>query len=169
MDRRAGLLNAPPTPRGVALFLLSMGCVVSLAAEPLSSVVGPEAKLFARVNELRRARHLELLRADPALAKVALEHANDMARKAYLSHDNPAGQNPLDRVRAAGIDGFRLLAENIASSDVSGDRISAIIEEWLRSPLHRENLLNPAFNTSGVALVETADGRTLVVQLYATF
>jgi hypothetical protein len=29
--------------------------------------------------------------------------------------------------------------------------------------------LNPAFNTSGVAIVEAPNGRTLVVELYATY
>jgi uncharacterized protein YkwD len=86
-----------------------------------------------------------------------------------VSHVNTAGQNPLERVRAAGIGGFRLLAENIGASDEGGDRLEAVVREWLRSPVHRENLLNPAFNTTGVAVVETPTGRTLYVQLFATY
>jgi uncharacterized protein YkwD len=92
-----------------------------------------------------------------------------MARRDYVAHVDPDGQNPLDRVQRSGVDGFRLLAENIGASNVAGDRLASITEEWLRSPLHRENLLNPAFNSSGVGIVQTSDGRTLVVQLYATF
>jgi uncharacterized protein YkwD len=169
MDRRARLLSPASTPRGVLLFLIGFWFVVSAAATPLWSLVGPEAQIFSHVNELRRARHLEPLRANPALAKVALAHANEMARNNYLSHVNLGGEDPLARVRAAGIEGFKLLAENIASSAAAGDRISAVIEEWLRSPSHRENLLNPAFNTTGLGVVETPDGHTLVVELFATF
>ena len=92
-----------------------------------------------------------------------------MARDGYLSHINPAGQNPLDRVHAAGITGFRLLAENIAATNKRGDRIAEIIDSWMNSPIHRENLLNPAFNTTGIAVVEGRDGTTIAVQLYATY
>ena len=164
MDRRARLLSPASTPQGVLLFLIGFWFVVSAAAAPLWSLVGPEAQLFSRVNELRRERHLEPLRAHPALAKVALAHANEMARNDYLSHVNLGGEDPLARVRAAGIEGFK-----IASSAAAGYRISAVIEEWLRSPSHRENLLNPAFNTTGLGVVETPDGHTLVVELFATF
>ena len=163
------LLSPPPTPHGLAVFLLGFGLVVSAAAAPLSPLVGPEARLFARVNEVRSTHHLGRLRANPELARVALAHAQDMARNGYLSHVNAGGQDPLERVRAAGIEGFKLLAENIAASDVAAERVSAMVEEWLRSPLHRENLLNPVFNSSGLAVVEAPDGRTLAVQLFATF
>ncbi len=163
------LLSPPPTPHGLAVFLLAFGLVVSSAAEPLWTLVGSEAQLFARANDVRRKHQLGTLRASPALAEVALAHAQDMARNGYLSHVNPDGQDPLERVRAAGIEGLKLLAENIGSSDMGDDRVGAIVEEWLRSPRHRENLLNPAFNSSGVAVVEASNGRTLAVQLYATF
>lgn len=169
MAEAGRLLSPPPTPRGVAVFLLAFGLVISAAAEPLWSLVGPEAKLFSRVNELRAERHLKKLRASPELAKVARAHAEDMLRNDYLSHRDRLGRNPLERVRAAGIEGFKLLAENIASSDVAEARVAAIVEEWLQSTLHRENLLNPAFNTSGLAVVESPDGHTLAVQLFATF
>ncbi len=169
MARPARLLSPPPTPRGVVVFLLAFGLVVSSAAEPLWTLVGQEAQLFSGANDVRRQHHLGALRASPALAEVALAHAQDMARNDYLSHINPEGQNPLQRVQAAGIEGFKLLAENIGSSNVTDDRVSTIVEEWLRSPRHRENLLNPAFNTSGVAVIEAPNGRTLAVQLYATF
>jgi uncharacterized protein YkwD len=121
------------------------------------------------INQVRLERHLLPLKASPQLAAVAQAHARDMAEQGYVSHVNPNGEDPLARVRAAGIDGLRLLAENIGVSSESGDRITAIIQEWLASPLHRENILNPAFNTTGLAIVKTGAGETLAVQLYATF
>ena len=169
MARPARLLSPPPTPGGLVAFLLVFGLVVASAAEPLWGLMGQEAQLFSSANDVRRQHHLGALRTSPALAEVALAHAQDMARNDYLSHVNPEGQDPLQRVQAAGIEGFKLLAENIGSSNVTDDRVLTIVEEWLRSPRHRENLLNPAFNTSGVAVVEAPNGRTLAVQLYATF
>ena len=135
----------------------------------MESLVGPEAQLLERVNRVRSDHHLRALHGSQDLAQVARSHADEMAREGYLSHINPRGENPLQRVEAAGIQGFRLLAENIAASDVTGDRISAVVTEWLRSPIHRENLLNPAFNTSGIGIVQAPDGRTVFVELFATF
>ena len=74
-----------------------------------------------------------------------------------------------ESARAAGIEGFRLLAENIGESNIGGDRIAAVIEAWLASTSHRKNLLNPAFNHTGIGTAETADGRSLFVQLFATY
>jgi uncharacterized protein YkwD len=168
MDKRRSL-TPPPSLYSAVGFLCGMALVISAAAGPLWSLVGSEAELMKGVNEVRRERHLKPLSSSPELARVAQAHARDMAQQDYLSHVNPKGEDPLARVRAAGIEGVKLLAENIGSSSKSGDRIASIIQEWLASPVHRENVLNPAFNTTGVAIVETADGKTLAVQLYATF
>lgn len=143
--------------------------VIWLSTAPLEALAGSEAELFDRVNQVRAQHDLIPLHGSTELAAVARTHALDMARRGYLSHENPEGQNPLERVQAAGVTGFRLLAENIGSSSVGGDRVVAIVDGWLGSHDHRENLLNPAFNTAGVAVVDAPDGHTIVVELYATF
>ncbi|MFI5315822.1 MAG: CAP domain-containing protein [Myxococcota bacterium] len=150
-------------------FGAGFAAVVWLATAPLEALAGPEAELFARVNRERAEQQLIPLRASPELAAVARAHAEDMARRGYLAHESPEGKNPLDRVTAAGVSGFRLLAENIGQSSVGGDRVEAIVVEWMRSHDHRENVLNPAFNTAGVAVVDAPGGETIVVELYATF
>ena len=150
-------------------FGAGFAAVIWLATAPLEALAGPEAELFARVNAVRAEHQLIPLRASSELAAVARAHAEDMARRGYLAHENPEGKNPLDRVTAAGVTGFRLLAENIGESSVSGDRVEAIVVAWMGSHDHRENVLNPAFNTAGVAVVEAPGDKTIVVELYATF
>ena len=156
-------------PRIVVSFALGFGAIVCTSTDALSTLAGPEAKLVRRVNQLRIDHGLIQLRGSPTLGAVARAHADEMARHGYLSHINLVGQNPLERVQAAGVDGFRLLAENIAASGVRGDRTAVAIDEWMQSERHRENLLNPAFNTTGVAVVDAPGGRTIFVQLFATF
>lgn len=162
-------MSGAPSAKSLAAFLVGFWVVLSVAEGPLWALVGSEMSLHDRVNALRREHHLNALAPSDALARVARGHAEDMARNGFFDHVNLSGQNPLNRVQSAGIDGFRLLAENIGSSNVSGDRVPAVISAWLNSPIHRENLLNPAFNTSGIAVVDSDDGQTLIVQLYATF
>ena len=148
-----------------------VGCwlALSFAEQPLRMLVERDLALLERVNQVRSERHLRPLAPSEDLARVAQAHAREMASADYLDHVNRSGQNPLERAQAAGIDGMRLLAENIGSSGVSGDRIEAIVAAWLSSPVHRENLLNPAFNTTGVGFARSAEGALIVVQLYVAF
>jgi hypothetical protein len=81
----------------------------------------------------------------------------------------PRGREPAAARAGRGLSGFRLFAENIGATSVSGDRVRAIVDEWMRSHDHRENVLNPAFNTSGVGVAETGAGQTIIVELYATY
>ncbi len=162
-------MSEPPTARGVVAFIIGCALVLSLAEQPLWALAAPERNLLDRINEVRAEHHLGALRPLEPLARVAQAHADDMVGSDYFAHVSPAGQNALDRVQAAGIEGFRLLAENLGSSTVSGDRIGAIIRAWMESPVHRENVLNPAFNTSGIGFGRTGAGELIVVQLYATF
>jgi uncharacterized protein YkwD len=169
--------------RQVTPFLLGFGLIVSCATSQLSALEGVppacardkaescrvERDVFRRINDVRERYHLKPLRGRTDLARVALAHANDMARNDYRSHVDLQGRNPLDRVQGAGVDGFALLAENIGASNVSGSRIESVVEHWLRSTSHRENLLNPAFNSTGVGVAEAPDGTTIYVQLFATF
>jgi uncharacterized protein YkwD len=150
-------------------FGVAFSAVIWLSTAPLEALAGSEAQLFDRVNQVRAQYELNPLRGSTELAAVARAHALDMAKRGYLSHESPEGQNPLERTTAAGVTGFRLLAENIGSSTVGGDRIESIVSGWMGSHDHRENVLNPAFNTAGVAVVDAPDGRTIVVELYATF
>jgi uncharacterized protein YkwD len=150
-------------------FGAGFAAVIWLTIAPLEALAGPEAELFARVNAVRAEHQLIPLRGSPELAAVARAHAEDMARRGYLAHESPEGKNALDRVTSAGVTGFRLLAENIGQSNVAGDRVDAIVVEWMRSHDHRENVLNPAFNTAGVAVVEAPGDKTIVVELYATY
>jgi uncharacterized protein YkwD len=148
---------AGPTPSGVAVFLASLWLSVTLCAQPLWALLGPEIEILDGVNQVRAERHLGALTNDPALARVAQAHADDMAKRAYLDHIDKSGKNPLERVQTAGIAGFRLLAENIGSTN-QDPRVAVLIKSWLASPIHRENVLNPAFNTSGIGVATTPDG-----------
>ncbi len=155
--------------RAALSFGVGFAAVIWLATAPLEALAGPEAELLELVNQVRAERKLIALAPSQELARVARSHAEDMARRGYLAHVNPEGENPLQRAQAAGVSGFRLFAENIGATSVGGDRVRIIVDEWMRSHDHRENLLNPAFNASGVAVVEAPAGQTIVVELYASY
>ena len=82
------------------------------------------------------------------LDTVALGHANDMAEKNYFEHVDPAGHSPADRVRAVGYQ-EKLVGENIAYGPKS---VEEVVQGWLDSPGHCENIMDPRFAEMGIAL-----------------
>ena len=94
-----------------------------------------------------------------ALAGVALGHAADMASHGYFEHEDLVGRSPADRVRAVGYR-EKLVGENIAYGPQSTEEV---VQGWLDSPDHCENIMDPRFAEMGIAY---AAGRTAKRGLY---
>ena len=145
---------------------LSPFCVrVARADEVAGSHAALEARFHDAVNAVRAGKHLVPLDRDRSLDSVARAHSADMASRRYLSHVNPEGRNPLERIQAAGISGFTLAAEN-AGQTTFADPNQEILRGWIASPDHRRNLYTPPFNRTGIGFARAADGTWYVTQLY---
>ena len=81
------------------------------------------------------------------LAVVAFGHADDMARHNYFEHEDLKGRSPADRVRAFGYQ-EKLVGENIAYGPKSAEEV---VQGWLDSPGHCENIMDPRFAEMGIA------------------
>ena len=81
------------------------------------------------------------------LAGVAFGHADDMAKHNYFEHEDLSGHSPADRVRAVGYQ-EKLVGENIAYGPKSADEV---VQGWLDSPGHCENIMDPRFAEMGIA------------------
>jgi uncharacterized protein YkwD len=93
------------------------------------------------------------------LAGVASGHAIDMAQHNYFEHVDLAGKSPADRVRAVGYK-EKLVGENIAYGPGS---VEEVVQGWLDSPGHCENIMDPRFAQMGIAY---SAGRTSRRGLY---
>jgi len=155
--------------RSSLAFALGLWMMLWCVNPPIAALEGPVDGVLDRVNAFREHERLIPLTASDDLARVATAHAKDMARYGYLDHIDRAGKNPLERAQAAGLSGFALLAENIGVSDAPRSRVDAIFSAWLESPVHRANLTNPAFNTTGIGFATGRSGQTFIVQLFATY
>jgi len=115
-------------------------------AEPRSA---QDKALFDAANHERESRRLPRLKWSAALASAARLHAQKMAQKNTLSHQFPGEPDMGMRIRMAGIR-FRAVAENVAQ----GPSAAVIHAQWMNSPPHRANLLDPDFDSIGIAVVE---------------
>jgi len=105
------------------------------------------------VNDYRESKGLSRLQWDPALGGVAQAHSQDMYDRSFFSHTNPDGEDPFDRMSAAGIS-YESAAENIAKGYTTGQ---AVLNGWINSPGHRANIENAAYTHHGLGYVESGN------------
>jgi len=142
----------------------------SVAAAPLPvrmpTASGPAiaAQALQLVNDVRahgaRCGQRTLAPAPPlllsgTLASVAFGHAADMAEHDYFEHEDLTGASPADRVRAVGYR-EKLVGENIAYGPKT---LAEVVQGWLDSPGHCENLMDPRFAEMGIAYAAGRSGR----------
>ncbi len=112
-------------------------------------VMQPEAEqLLALVNQARAAAGVGPLKWDGALAIAARKHCLRMVVEGPIAHRYGGELDLSERASQAGAH-FDLIEENIAV----GPTPSAIHDEWMNSPGHRTNMLNPQVDRVGIALV----------------
>ncbi|TFV59031.1 CAP domain-containing protein [Geodermatophilus sp. DF01-2] len=112
-----------------------------------------EGQVLTLVNEARAWAGCAPVVADAPLAAVARAHSADMRDRDYFSHTSPEGLSPFDRAEQAGVDYSR--AENIAYGQAGAD---AVMQAWMDSPGHRENILDCELTKLGVGVAEGPGG-----------
>jgi uncharacterized protein YkwD len=147
-------------------------------SEPLNRTAAERA-IAAAINRERTARDLDPVAYRSGLAGVARNHSSDMIARDYYAHESPDGETPFDRVEDSAVS-CSSVGENIAASwwqrvfeSADGERTrhttpeelaDGLVEQWLDSPEHRENLLDPDWERTGVGVAVTAEGEVLVTQ-----
>ncbi|MFZ3579596.1 CAP domain-containing protein [Virgibacillus sp. DJP39] len=97
-------------------------------------------------NDERRNVGLPALKSHAPLSKVAKAKSKDMENKGYFSHTSPTYGSPFDMMRDFGVS-YQSAGENIAQGQRTPE---AVVEAWMNSQGHRENILNDKFTHIGV-------------------
>lgn len=109
-----------------------------------------EQQVVKLTNQERTQRGLKPLKVDPTLSKMARDKSGDMAQNHYFSHNSPTYGSPFDMMKQYGIS-YRTAGENIAEGQRTPQEV---VDAWMNSEGHRENILNPNFTYIGVGYVE---------------
>jgi uncharacterized protein YkwD len=116
-----------------------------------SSAASARDAVLCLVNAERAARGVAPVAPEARLEAAATAHAVDMRVRSFFDHTNPDGASPGDRITAAGY-AWSSYGENIAM----GYRTpAAVMEGWMKSTGHCQNLLNPRFTELGVGVDAT--------------
>jgi uncharacterized protein YkwD len=114
-----------------------------------------EDEVVAAINQRRAAGATCGGVAKPAVGPVAVNtelrtaarcHSLDMAVQGYFSHTSQDGRSPWDRIDDAGYTGSAT-GENIAAGYATA---AAVVEGWMTSTGHCNNIMNGGSNETGV-------------------
>jgi len=130
------------------------------------SAASLERRAFDLANAQRRARGQQPLAWDAELSSLARQHSENMARSDFFSHNNPRGMSMVDRARSQGIRGWSALGENIAYNQGYEDPAGFVVERWMVSSKHRDNLLNARWTRSAIGVAVADDGRVFFTQVF---
>lgn len=123
-------------------------------------------EVLDQTNQRRIDNGLPALKIDQSLSDAARRKASDMFTSDYWAHVNPKnGTQPWYFFDAVGYK-YRYAGENLARDFAT---TPPMVQAWIDSPSHRENLLSSHYVDTGIAVVNGALGgveTTLVVQLF---
>ena len=165
-------MRGPAGRRGIALAIAAVLWVVpGVAGAEAAAACGREGQapgaatdhelrtsVLCLVNRIREHSGIPPLEFNEALQRSASAHSVSMVRSRTLSHYGPGGSTVTARVARAGYlasaSRFRV-AENIgAGSGREYGSPRAIVSTWMRSPGHRENILDPGLRDFGVGVAQ---------------
>jgi uncharacterized protein YkwD len=114
----------------------------------LSTTENSQQTLLNLINSERTKAGLKLLEWDDRLAEAARDHAEVMSRQGRLSHQFDGEPDLLHRLNLRSIR-LDAASENVVY-DVSAEGAH---EAFAKSPRHRDNMLNDAYDGVGIAVI----------------
>ena len=150
------LLASPSTFADVSQLEKDMARVFGGRARVATTIVANDSAgaILDAMNRERAAHGLHPLRLNAALSEAASDRVGDMFAKRYFAHVSPDGIDPFVWAARRGYR-YRLIGENLAVG-YAGTRV---VDGWMRSPGHRENILQRGFDEVGIAIAAGAPQR----------
>ncbi|MDD4352138.1 MAG: CAP domain-containing protein [Candidatus Gracilibacteria bacterium] len=152
----------------IALLVVSLFSDSFLGISAQSRLINLNTQQIISLTNAKRAENnLESLTENALLTEAAFLKTQDMLEKDYWQHNSPGGEEPWDFIDKTGYT-WIYAGENLAKGFENAEEV---VEAWMNSQTHRENLLNPDYTEIGVAVSSgKLDGEDLllVVQMFAT-
>jgi hypothetical protein len=166
---RANLLNHKAFYFYSSLFIAFMA-IVNLSRSYAPGVLGYASEITIRqllenTNQVREREGRKPLIISEKLSKAAEQKAKYMFEKNYWAHTSPDGVEPWVFILNQEYD-YSYAGENLARNFYYSREV---VDAWMKSPTHKENLLSSNYDEVGFAVVNgVLDGyeTTLVVQMF---
>lgn len=106
-------------------------------------------EMLEAVNTERDRRLLPPLSTDETLSHLADFYACRLVEDGFFSHEDPVDNTTIDARAATFGYAFLKIGENLAAGQGT---VSAAMRDWMASPEHRANILDPAYTEIGLAV-----------------
>lgn len=123
-----------------------------------------ESAVLALVNQGRVLRGMNPVTLNSRLSAMAISYACAMIEDEFFGHDHPETGDGFAERHAASEFRCNPAGENLALGHTSA---GIVVEDWMSSPTHRENILSDDYLEMGIGLREdSVDARHYWVQLF---
>jgi uncharacterized protein YkwD len=169
-QRRIALLNLQQRRRVQVTVVPAAPEVPSASSEEQRTVV------LELVNRERERHGAAPLTYNPLLEKSAQAYAEEMVRLNFFGHDPPSGETFKQRIQKTGYGDLSIetcncrryvtvFGENLAKNYPTPE---SVMNGWMNSPDHRDNILKPQFKELGVGIVALGPGGSMWVQHFGS-
>ncbi|HKJ36560.1 MAG TPA: CAP domain-containing protein [Solirubrobacterales bacterium] len=162
-----------------AILLMSAGAGVAHAACKGAHATPLELKkkraekaILCLINRQRAKRGLDKLKKDRKQRKAAKKHSRRMVKKRCFSHRCKGEPDLAKRIKRAGYlpcNCYWGVGENLAYGENYLGSPKRIVRAWMKSPAHRDNVLQRKFEHIGIGVVwGSPEGRNRDAATYTT-
>ncbi len=132
-------------------------------ASSVQSVFSDQAyqnKVLDLINQQRASHSLKPLTATAEMSSIAAVRAKEAS--VLFSHTRPDGSTPASLFAQYKVV-YSAAGENLAYGYTTPE---ALVAAWMLSPEHRDNILNPNFQYSGIGVYQSENGKIYYAQLF---
>ena len=116
-----------------------------------------EQQIHDHINTIRIQNGQKTLVYNEQISNMARDHSKDMALNNYFDHTSLDGKTFQDRVFASRIACYPA-GENIEINYQSEPNLlDSIMQTWLDSPEHKQNILSPFYTSEGIGVYVSGD------------
>lgn len=168
-NHRSKILHADSLLLAIILLFVGQFFIV-FGKEHFPSILGARIDISSQellnfTNQKRQQQSALPLTLSAELSKVAELKAKDMFEKGYWAHTSPDGVTPWHYFQVVGYD-YTFAGENLARGFSTSN---GVVDAWMASPSHRENVLSNNYQEVGFAVVEgklAGEDTTLVIEMF---
>lgn len=156
----------------ITVAFLSLSFLTELLKTSTPSILGISysitvSEILNLTNKKREEKGIQEVKLNEKLSKAAYDKAQDMFSKDYWAHFSPDGTTPWYFIKQSGYS-YVYAGENLAKGFTNS---SEVVNAWMNSVTHRENLLSDKYSDIGFAVVEgklLGEDTVLVVQMFGS-
>lgn len=148
------------------LFLLGIVPLVAMSFDGPKRTLEVEIECLEIINKKRAKKGLSELKMVPVMQEIAREHSMKMAQFVrtfgHKGWDSRADKL-FDKLE------IEFVAENVGFNKGYDDPSDRVVDGWMESRQHKENILNEDFDITGIGVAKSQDGTYYFTQIFASY